>query len=558
MTFLVGDGVTPSNEGRGYVLRRVIRRAVQHGLRIGMETPFLPGLADTVIEQMGEAYPELVEHRREIHDVLAAEEERFAETLERGMKLFEEAAAKGRITGEDAFTLADDVRLPDRADARARARARARGRTRRSSRALMERASRDLARGRRRRQREARGGVRDERGLPQRVRRLREDRRAHADRRARGARRRALPREAARVAVLSRGRRPGHRRRLDREGGRRARRAASRRTASTTTRRSCSRAPASRRATACARSCRGTCASRRWRTTPRRTCCTRRCRRCSATTCARRAPRCVRTSCASTSRIRRRSTHEQRVEVERRVNEKVFENLPVRTFETPIEEARNLGAMMLFGEKYGDVVRVVEVPRLLARALRRHARPLDGRDRRVHDPLRGLGRLGRAPHRGPDERRGVRVAARARARVGRAARRARARAQGGEAAARGGRRRTSQIVDRVNGVVLVAGEGAEGRRRSATCPTACASRRRPTARSSRRSTTGAPYLVVNFDESLVGRGLDATRLVRELGKHIGGGGGGRPTLAEAGGKNPDGVGDALAAGKQAVSDALDS
>ena len=67
---------------------------------------------------------------------------------------------------------------------------------------------------------------------------------------------------------------------------------------------------------------------------------------------------------------------------------------------------------------------------------------------------------------------------------------------------------------------------------------------------------GRAYLVVNLDETLVGRGLDATQLVRELGKHIGGGGGGKPTLAEAGGKNPDGVGDALAAGKQAVAAAL--
>jgi alanyl-tRNA synthetase len=67
---------------------------------------------------------------------------------------------------------------------------------------------------------------------------------------------------------------------------------------------------------------------------------------------------------------------------------------------------------------------------------------------------------------------------------------------------------------------------------------------------------GRAYLVVNLDETLVGRGLDATQLVRELGKHIGGGGGGKPTLAEAGGKNPDGVGDALAAGKKAVADAL--
>src|SRR5579872_4590184 len=62
MTFIVSEGVTPSNEARGYVLRRIIRRAVQHGLRIGMRSPFLAGLSDTVIEQMGEAYPELVAH----------------------------------------------------------------------------------------------------------------------------------------------------------------------------------------------------------------------------------------------------------------------------------------------------------------------------------------------------------------------------------------------------------------------------------------------------------------------------------------------------------------
>src|SRR5438270_13856788 len=105
MTFLVSEGITPSNEGRGYVLRRLIRRAAQHGLRIGMEAPFLGGLSDAVIEQMGDAYSELPEHRREIRQVLAAEEERFGETLERGMKLFEEAAARGEITGEDAFTL---------------------------------------------------------------------------------------------------------------------------------------------------------------------------------------------------------------------------------------------------------------------------------------------------------------------------------------------------------------------------------------------------------------------------------------------------------------------
>jgi alanyl-tRNA synthetase len=105
MTFISAEGVAPSNEGRGYVSRRVIRRAAQHGLRIGMEPPFLPGLADVVIEQMGAPYPELVEHRDEILRTLAAEEERFGETLERGMAIFEEAAAKGEITGDDAFDL---------------------------------------------------------------------------------------------------------------------------------------------------------------------------------------------------------------------------------------------------------------------------------------------------------------------------------------------------------------------------------------------------------------------------------------------------------------------
>src|SRR5438105_2556598 len=105
MTFIAVEGVTPSNEGRGYVLRRVVRRAVQHGLRIGMQAPFLPGLADVVIEQMGPAYPELVEYRAEIHRVLAAEEERFGETLERGMAKFEDAAAKGELTAKDVFHL---------------------------------------------------------------------------------------------------------------------------------------------------------------------------------------------------------------------------------------------------------------------------------------------------------------------------------------------------------------------------------------------------------------------------------------------------------------------
>ena len=110
--FLVAEGVAPSNEGRGYVLRRVIRRAVQFGRRIGLEPPFLYELADVVRVQMGSVYPELEERRSEVADLIRAEEERFRETLARGEKLFEEMVTKGEITPEDAFRLHDTYGFP--------------------------------------------------------------------------------------------------------------------------------------------------------------------------------------------------------------------------------------------------------------------------------------------------------------------------------------------------------------------------------------------------------------------------------------------------------------
>ena len=112
MTFLAADGVTPSNEGRGYVMRRVIRRAVLQAGRIGLEPPFLAGLAGIVVEQMGDAYPELAGARAEIERVLAEEEQRFGETLARGLTLFEEAAADGEISGDEAFRLHDTYGFP--------------------------------------------------------------------------------------------------------------------------------------------------------------------------------------------------------------------------------------------------------------------------------------------------------------------------------------------------------------------------------------------------------------------------------------------------------------
>src|SRR5438093_2493497 len=110
MSFLIADGVTPSNEGRGYICRRIIRRAVQHGQRIGLDRVYR--LGGVVVKQMGDAYPELREHAGEIEHVVRLEEERFRETLARGLKEFEELAGQSSISGEDAFTLAATFGFP--------------------------------------------------------------------------------------------------------------------------------------------------------------------------------------------------------------------------------------------------------------------------------------------------------------------------------------------------------------------------------------------------------------------------------------------------------------
>ncbi len=112
--FLIVDGVLPSNEGRGYVLRRIIRRALRHGWMLGQKQPFFHAMVPALIEVMGEAYAELPEKRELVERALKAEEERFGETLEQGMKVFEEVAAKasGTIPGEAAFRLYDTYGFP--------------------------------------------------------------------------------------------------------------------------------------------------------------------------------------------------------------------------------------------------------------------------------------------------------------------------------------------------------------------------------------------------------------------------------------------------------------
>ena len=114
-SFLIVDGVLPSNEGRGYVLRRIIRRALRHGYMLGQKQPFFHKMVPALIEVMGEAYPELPEKRELVERALKAEEERFGETLEQGMKVFEDVAAKTSskiIPGEAAFRLYDTYGFP--------------------------------------------------------------------------------------------------------------------------------------------------------------------------------------------------------------------------------------------------------------------------------------------------------------------------------------------------------------------------------------------------------------------------------------------------------------
>ena len=113
--FLISDGVLPSNEGRGYVLRRLLRRAARHGKLLGIEGAFLPTLADVVIEENKGAYPELIEKRDYIKKILSIEEEKFDQTIDQGLSILNgiiENAQDKKISGEDAFRLYDTFGFP--------------------------------------------------------------------------------------------------------------------------------------------------------------------------------------------------------------------------------------------------------------------------------------------------------------------------------------------------------------------------------------------------------------------------------------------------------------
>src|SRR5213594_4165871 len=118
VTFLVADGILPSNEGRGYVLRRLLRRAARHGKLLGLDRPFLHEVVGAVVQAMGHAYPEIAQQHRRIAEVVKGEEERFAATLDRGLALLSSEVEKARaakarvLSGEVAFRLYDTYGFP--------------------------------------------------------------------------------------------------------------------------------------------------------------------------------------------------------------------------------------------------------------------------------------------------------------------------------------------------------------------------------------------------------------------------------------------------------------
>jgi alanyl-tRNA synthetase len=554
MTFLVGDGVTPSNEGRGYVLRRIIRRAVQQAQRIGLRD--MHRLSSVVVEQMGDAYPELRGQADDIAGTLRLEEERFGETLERGLRLFEELASESVITGEQAFTLAATYGFPveltaELAEERGQAidldgyrieMERHREVSRAAGSSEVQRAA-DFARsadfttefvGYAKTDVLTQIGALEELGDGHFLAKLRESPFYPAgggqvsdtgtieldD----GSGKAAELVEAYRLetdqALLFRG--SGF------AQGDRVR----------------ARVPWSVRFPTMANH--------------------------TATHLLHQALRerlgvhvKQAGSAVRPDKLRFDFTHasalsgEERGEIERRVNELVFENRPVHVFETPIDEARKLGAMMLFGEKYGDVVRVVEVPDFsveLCGGTHVSTTAEIGPFVLLSESSVGAGvRRVEAITSGAawavlDERARELEALRAEVEALRKAPRAavaapRAEVPDPEVRAEGG---VNVIVQPLDG--LDADELLELSDRYKQ-------KHAPAAVVLGSKEDGKVHLVANFDAAVAEK-VSASDVLREAAAIVGGGGGGRPTMARAGGKDPEKLPAALAEAERLIVAAL--
>jgi alanyl-tRNA synthetase len=554
MTFLVADGVIPSNEGRGYVLRRVIRRAVQQARKIGLDE--LWRISSVVVGQTSAWYTELEENRRTIEEVLRAEEERFSETLARGMRVFEELAADTALSGEDAFVLAATYGFPieltvELAEERGQAVdvdefQRLMEEHREISRSSGEKTevqrAADFAR--------SAGFITDFVGWEKTEVLTQIGALEGAADGTFLAKLRESPFYAEGGGQVSD------------EGwieadGRRA-----------------ELAGAFRFGEDQALLFRGEGFSQgdrvsavvpwkaRFPTMANHT----------ATHLLHKALQEVlgehvrqAGSAVRPDKLRFDFTHlqaltpEERARVEELVNERIFENLPVHTFLTPIEEARTLGAMMLFGEKYGDIVRVVEVPGF-SRELcgGTHVRwtaeigaftilsegSVGSGVRRIEAVTSGEAfAYLRAKAEASEELRAELE------QIRKAAKRKPEAAVGPEVIA--------ERHNRAGGVEVIVIELADStpddmlelsdRLKQQHAPAAVVLGARE---------DGRVHLVVNLDRSLEERGVDAVKVVRDAAALVGGGGGGRPTMARAGGRDPERLADALAQAEQALIAAL--
>ena len=554
MAFLIADGVTPSNEGRGYICRRIIRRAVQHGQRIGLDRVYrVPAL---VVESMGDAYPELKEHAEEIQRVVRLEEERFSETLARGLKVFDELAGQEAISGEDAFTLAATFGFPveltqELAEERGQPvdldgfrelmeghREVSRGGGEKSD---LQRAA-DFARD---------AGFRSEFVGYEKTDVLTEL--AAVEELGEGlflAKLRESPfypdgggqvtdagelvhEDTGAVATLHAAYRLGDDQALVFEGsgfaaGDRVRAVVPWQTRFPTT----ANHTATHLLQAALREVLGDHVKQAG-------------------------------SSVRPDKLRFDFTHptqlsaEERERVERIVNEKVFEAIPVRTFVTTIDEARALGAMALFGEKYGEYVRVVEI---------------DGFSRELcgGTHVRSTAEIGS-------------FVITSEGSVGSGARRIEAVTSGEAWAVLHGRSRELEdvraelvearkeakkpkkqesqadvepeivVVNETNVVVMeipsIGGDALldlSDRFKQRTAPAAVVLGSRE---------NGNVHLVANFDDSVAKR-VSAGDVVKQIAPIVGGGGGGRPTMARAGGKDPDKLPEALEKARELLSAAL--
>ena len=551
MTFLVSDGVTPSNEGRGYVLRRIIRRAVQQAQRIGLHD--VHRLSGVVVEQMGEAYPELQSQADEIARVLRLEEERFSDTLERGLKLFEELGSSEAITGEQAFTLAATYGFPleltvELAEERGQAvdvdaygeemeRHREVSRTGGSSEAQQ---AADFAR--------AAGfetefvgytktdvltqiGALEELGDGHFFAKLRESPFYPAGGgQVTDAGTIELDDEPGTRAELVEAYRLGWDQALLFRGDGFA--AGDRVQA---------RVPWSTRFPTMANH--------------------------TGTHLLHQALREVlgehvrqAGSAVRPDKLRFDFTHEraltaeEREAVERRVNEIAYENRPVHVFETPIEEARKLGATMLFGEKYGDIVRVVEVPGYSVELcggthVSRSAEvgpfvllsesSVGAGVRRVEAVTSG------AAWALLDERARELAALRSERTKPKAEAPAAARPDAPEPVVRA-ERGVNVVVQPLDGFDADALLELSDRYKQKHAPAAVVLGSKE---------DGTVHLVANFDPSVADR-VSASDVLRAAAAIVGGGGGGRPTMARAGGKDPEKLPEALAEAERLILAAL--